>query len=218
MRRLSEITTDEDTQSENTSTSNYDNKPKLQDSLEHRISKALEFKKGLKTFSSRSMTNIFQRSNQKTDALIKTLFDPTVPPVVRYSPHFDSLLISSFYPFYLMLSINQILQTIRECFRMLKRSDKKRYMWLTEATEGFLDSDEEESLHCEIDNITAVQEAWLLNTKEDWWEKEASRLFNSIALQIVTVESAFSILQQVLCSSLPAGLEPDADPMLGMEV
>ena len=117
-----------------------------------------------------------------------------------------------------MLSINQILQTIRECFRMLKRSDRKHYTWLTEATEGFLDSDEEESLHCEIDNITAIQEAWLLNTKEDWWEKEAARLFNSIALQIVTVESAFSILQQVLCSSLPAGLEPDADPMLGMEV
>ena len=117
-----------------------------------------------------------------------------------------------------MLSINQKLQTIRECFRMLKRSDKKQYMWSTEATEGFLDSDEEESLHCEIDNITAIQEAWLLNTKEDWWEKKAARLFNSIALHIVTVESAFSILQQVLCSSLPAGLEPDADPMLGMEV
>jgi hypothetical protein len=88
MRRLSEITTDEDTQSESTSTSNYDNKPKLQDSLEHRISKALEFKKGLKTFSSRSMTNIFQRSNQKTDALIKTLFDPTVPPAVSIFPSF----------------------------------------------------------------------------------------------------------------------------------
>ena len=88
MRRLSEITTDEDTQSENTSRSNYDDKLKLQDSLEHRISKALEFKEGLKTFRSRSMTNIFQRSNQKTDALIKTLYDPTVPPVVSIFPSF----------------------------------------------------------------------------------------------------------------------------------
>jgi hypothetical protein len=86
-RRLSEITTDEDTQSENTYTSNYDNQ--LQDSLEHRISKAIECKKGvLTTFASRSMTNIFQRSNQKTDALIKTLYDPTVPPVVSVFPTF----------------------------------------------------------------------------------------------------------------------------------
>ena len=99
MRRLSEITTDDDTQSENTSTSNYDNKLKLQDSLEHRISKALEFKKGLKTFSSRSMTNIFQRSNQKTDALIKTLFDPTVPPVVSIFPSFRFPIDFEFLPF-----------------------------------------------------------------------------------------------------------------------
>ena len=88
-RRLSEITTDEDTQSENTSTSNYDNKLKLQDSFEHIISEALECKNGvLKTFASRSMTNIFQRSNQQTDSLIKTLFDPTVPPVVSIFPSF----------------------------------------------------------------------------------------------------------------------------------
>ena len=88
MRRLSQITTDEVTQSEKTSRSNYDNKLKLQDSLEHRISKALEFKEGLKTFRSRSMTNIFQNNNQNTDALIKTLYDPTVPPEVSIFPSF----------------------------------------------------------------------------------------------------------------------------------
>ena len=98
-RRLSEITTDEDTQSENTSRSNYDNKLKLQDSLEHRISKALELKKGLTTFSSRSMTNIFQNSNQKTDALIKTLYDPTVPSVVSIFPSFRFPIEFEFLPF-----------------------------------------------------------------------------------------------------------------------
>ena len=100
MRRLSEITTDEDTQSENTSTSNYDDKLKLQDTLEHRISEALECKKGdFKTFSSRSMTNIFQLSNQKTDALIKTLYDPTVPPVVSAFPSFRFPIEFVFLPF-----------------------------------------------------------------------------------------------------------------------
>ena len=99
MRRLSEITTDEDSQSENTSRSSYDDKLKLQDSLEQRISKALEFKKGLKTFSSRSMTNIVQLSNQKTDALIKTLYDPTVPPVVSAFPSFRFPIEFVFLPF-----------------------------------------------------------------------------------------------------------------------
>jgi len=103
---------------------------------------------------------------------------------------------------------------------MLKKSNKKGFTWMTEATEGFFDSDEEDALHCEIDRITANQDAQdaLGYVKEDWWEREAARLFNSLSLQIATIESAFSILQQVLCCSLPAGMEPDTDPMLSMEV
>ena len=70
---------------------------------------------------------------------------------------------------------------------------------MTEATEGFLDSDEEDALHREIDSITATQDRQdaLGYVKEDGWEREAARLFNSLSLHIATIESAFSILQQV---------------------
>jgi hypothetical protein len=70
---------------------------------------------------------------------------------------------------------------------MLKKSNKKGFTWMTEATEGFFDSDEEDALHCEIDRITANQDAQEARfcVKEDWWEREAARLFNSLSLQVV---------------------------------
>lgn len=141
-----------------------------------------------RSMQSRTMANIFKRNNQRTDSLIKTLFDSTVPPVA-----------------------------IRECFRLLRKSDKKKFQWMTEAIEGFLDSDVEESLHNEIDSMTNCAEENLRHEKEDWWEKEAARLFNSLALKIVQVEAAYMILHGVLCVSLPAGRRPDADPMLSMD-
>jgi hypothetical protein len=118
------------------------------------------------------------------------------------------------------MNMSKILQSIRQCFNMLKKSNKKGFTWMTEATEGFLDSDEEDALHREIDSITATQDRQdaLGYVKEDGWEREAARLFNSLSLQIATIESAFSILQQILCCSLAAGMEPDTDPMLSMEV
>ena len=73
---------------------------------------------GARSTQSRTMANIFKRNNQRTDSLIKTLFDSTVPPVA-----------------------------IRNCFRQLRKSDKKQFRWMTEAIEGFLDSDVEEALH-----------------------------------------------------------------------
>ena len=68
----------------------------------------------------------------------------------------------------------------------------------------------------EIDFMTISADDNLLRA-EDWWEKEAARMFNSLALKIVQVEAAYMILHQVLCVSLPAGSRPDADPMLSMD-
>jgi hypothetical protein len=105
---------------------------------------------------------------------------------------------------------------IRDCIRLLKKNDKERFMWMTEVTEGYLDSDEEDALHKEIDCITLHQET-LENKTEDWWEKHWARSFNQLALNITDVERAYTILQHILCCSFPAGIQPDADPMLSME-
>jgi hypothetical protein len=105
---------------------------------------------------------------------------------------------------------------VRECSSLLKKSDKKRYILMTEATEGFLDSDEEDSLHQEIDNMTIVQNNDE-TLSEDWWERHGARLFNQLALHIVNIEHSYMLLHQVMCCSLPTGERPDADPMLNME-
>ena len=100
---------------------------------------------------------------------------------------------------------------------MLKKSDKKRFIWMTEATEGFLDSDEEDALHKEIDGITDFMEVQATQISEMWWEKQAARMFNNLALHITEMEQSYKLLHQILCASLPGHTRPDADPMLHME-
>ena len=120
--------------------------------------------------------------------MVKTLFDGTVPPIL-----------------------------IRECFQLLKKSDKKKFKWMTEATEGLanIDSDEEDELHLEIDNITAEQElAQEAHNREDHWEKTGARIFNQLALNIVNTEMAYMLLHHILCHAFPMGKRPPADPLL----
>ena len=149
-----------------------------------------EKKTGLRPLHTKSMANIAKRNNQRTDALLKTLFDSTIPPL-----------------------------TIRDCTRMLKKVDKRRFMSMTEATEGFLDTDDEEELHFEIDSIAYYLEE--IESKRRgvdlYWEKHAAKLFNQLALHIVEVEQAFKILHQIMCASMSSQEQPDADPMLSLE-
>jgi len=134
---------------------------------------------------SHTAADIIKRNNQKTDSLVKTLYDSTVPPTI-----------------------------IRECFRLIKKSDKKQFKWLTEATEGFLDSDEEDNLHKEIDSIALTQE--IMDKKEEtWWEKHGAKTFNQLSLNLSTHERAIQLLHNIFSSWLPMGLEPESDPMLG---
>ena len=147
-------------------------------------------KKHQKSFAMKTdltSADILKRNNLRTDALIKTLFDSTVPPPV-----------------------------IRDCFRMLKKSDKKEYAWITDLNEGALDSDEEMLLHEEIDGID-INQAVSDAKHEGWWEKHGAKLFNQLALQIVHVEGVYTLLRQILCASLSEEMRPDADPFLSME-
>ena len=137
---------------------------------------------------SRSTASIFKRNNQRSEALVRTLFDFTIPPFA-----------------------------LQDCFEMLKKRDKKRFLWMTEAAEGFLDSDEEDALHGEVDGMNRFQDNLDQKRSEMWWEKHAARLFNQLALTIVDVESSFKLLHQILIASLPQNLRPDADPLLVME-
>ena len=142
---------------------------------------------GFKEMQSSSMADVIKRNNQRTDSLVKTLFDSTVPPTI-----------------------------IRECFQLIKKGDQQKYRWMTEASEGFLDSDVEQSLHIEIDNITSTQDL-IEHNVEVWWEKHGSKLFTQLALNIVNTEQAYMLLHNILCSSLPVGVKPEADPMLATE-
>lgn len=99
---------------------------------------------------------------------------------------------------------------------MLKKSDKKRFKWMTEATEGFLDSDEEDALHAEIDSMHEQNEAGL-SKSEEWWEKHAARMFNQIAMNIVSTEQAFMLVHSIMCSSLESNHKPAADPLLATQ-
>jgi len=136
-----------------------------------------------------SDSDMIKRNKQRSDALFKTLFDSTVPPKI-----------------------------IREAFQLLKKSDKKRFIWMTEATEGFLDSDEEDALHKEVDRITEVQEYALEHfSTEDWWSKKAARLFNQLALHITQAEQAYMLLFNVLSLGLPMGVITEADPKITPE-
>lgn len=137
--------------------------------------------------TTREYESTYNSNAQRTDAVVKTLFESTVPTAA-----------------------------VRECSSLLKKSDKKRYMLMTEATEGFLDSDEEDSLHQEIDSMTSVFNDSESHS-EEWWEKHGARLFNQLALHIVHMEHSYMLLHQVMCCSLPAGQRPDPDPMLNME-
>lgn len=105
---------------------------------------------------------------------------------------------------------------IRECFRLLKKSDKKVFRKTTEVTEGFIDSDEEDALHKEIDAVSEFFEASEARF-EGWWEKQGARLFNQLALNIVQAEGAYTTLHQIMVSSMPAGKKPDPDPLLQTE-
>ena len=137
--------------------------------------------------SSSDLSDVIKRNNQRTDALVKTLFDSTVPPTC-----------------------------IRECFQMLKKSDKNQFQWMTEATEGFLDSDEEDELHAEVDSISSVHEQELELHSEDWWSKAGAKMFNQLALNIVNAEQAYKLLYFILSNEQPIGIRPDADPMLAV--
>ena len=136
---------------------------------------------------SRSMANLSKRNNQRAEALLKTLFESTIPPI-----------------------------KIRECSRMLRKSDRSRFQRMTEMTEGMIDSDTEEALHAEIDSITQAVDK--IEGREDgWFQKTGARVFNQLALHIVEVEHAFKILHQVLCTFLPKGFRHEADPMVSMD-
>ena len=136
---------------------------------------------------SRSMANLSKRNNQRAEAMLKTLFDSTIPPM-----------------------------KIRECSRMLRKSDKIRFKRMTEMTEGMIDSDTEEALHTEIDSITHAVDK-IEGRGEDWFQKTGARMFNQLALHIVNVEHAFKILHQVLCTFLPKGIRHEANPMISMD-
>jgi len=138
-----------------------------------------------KALMNSTSADMIKRNNQRTDALTKTLYDSTVPPVL-----------------------------IRECFTLLKKSDKKQFQWMTEATEGFLDSDEEASLHAETDSIQSTMEK-LEHHNEDWWEKHGAKLFNQMAMSLSQNERAMQLLHRIFSSWRPLGLLPEADPMLG---
>ena len=133
------------------------------------------------------LADIIKRNNQRTDALVKTLFDSTVPSA-----------------------------RIRECSRMVRKSDKKTFRLMTEATEGFLDSDEEDALHTEIDKIQ-LQAELAEGRSDEWWERQAARQFNQIALNIVNTEHAFMLVHQIMTSGFPRDLKPDSDPHLATE-
>ncbi len=134
-----------------------------------------------------ALVDIIKRNNQRTDALVKTLFDSTVPSA-----------------------------KIRECSRMVRKSDKKTFRLMTEATEGFLDSDEEDALHAEIDNIH-LQAELEEGKSEEWWERQAARQFNQIALNIVNTEHAFLLFHEIMTSGFTPNLKPDSDPLLATE-
>lgn len=84
---------------------------------------------------------------------------------------------------------------------------------MTEATEGFLDSDEEDALHSEIDSITSHQVDLEANN-EDYCEKRAARLFNQLALHIVDMEKSYLLLHNICITSIVHNTE--SDPKLSM--
>ena len=141
-------------------------------------------------YQSKLASNLWKRNNQKTDSLLKTLFDSTIPALA-----------------------------IRECTRLLKKSDTKTLLSMTDVRDGALDSDEEKDLHDEIDSLTAFQE--LVESRRSksgmWWERQAAKQFNQLALHIVEVEHAFKLLYQVLCAALPTMQQPDADPIFSLQ-
>jgi len=135
-----------------------------------------------------SNNEVAKRNSQRADSMVKTIFDSTVPPTV-----------------------------VRECFQLLKKADKKKFKWMTEATEGLanISSDEEDELHRELDSITTEQElAQEAHTREDHWQKTGAKIFNQLALNIVNTEVAYMLLHHILCHALPMGKKPPADPLL----
>ena len=136
---------------------------------------------------SRTMANLAKRNSQRSDALLKTLFDSTITPTI-----------------------------IREFSRMVRKKDKHEFQRMTEMTEGMIDSDLEEELHQEIDSITATVDD-IEKKRDGWWEKQGARMFNQLALHIVAVESAFKILHQIMCTSLARGQRHEADPLISAE-
>jgi hypothetical protein len=91
---------------------------------------------------------------------------------------------------------------------------------MTEVTEGYLDSDEEDSLRAETDSIELFRMNMELkavnNASAASWHKQAARMFNQLSLHIVKVENTFRLLHQILCTTLPKGQSWDADPLVGM--
>ena len=137
----------------------------------------------------KSTANILKRNSKRSEALLKTLFDSTIPH-----------------------------SSIRECTRMLKKLDSKTLKSMPAAMDSVLDSDEENDLHDEIDCMTFFIENMESKANVDlWWERQAAKLFNQLALQIVEIERAVKLLHQIFCASLPAMQRPDADPILGLE-
>ena len=134
--------------------------------------------------SSSRKADLIKRNNQRTDALSKTLFVSTAPPAL-----------------------------IRECYAIMRKSSKKEATSLAAESAGILDSDEEEALHREVDNISKTQENED-GQYEGWWEKNAAKLFNQLSLNVVHLEQTLMLLHHIFCCGLAQGQKPEPDPLL----
>lgn len=77
-------------------------------------------------------------------------------------------------------------------------------------------TDEEDALHAEIDSMISQVEA-VEDKYEDWWEKQAARMFNQIAMNVVNTEAAFMLLHRIMCASVHSTGRPQPDPLLATD-
>ena len=64
-------------------------------------------------------------------------------------------------------------------------------------------ADEEDALHAELDSMTAQIDGEERKF-EDWWERQAVRMFNQIAMNIVNAETVWMLLHQIVCAAVPS--------------